>query len=43
MFVATYDKAHEAQAYSHAMIIIGILAACCTLPASSALKNAAIR
>ena len=31
MFVATYDKAHEAQAYSHAMIIIGILAACCTL------------
>lgn len=31
MFVATYDKAHEAQAYSHAMIIIGILAAGCTL------------
>lgn len=31
MFVATYDKAHEAQAYSHAMIIIGILAVCCTL------------
>ncbi|WP_173443228.1 MFS transporter [Selenomonas ruminantium] len=31
MFVATYDKAHEAQAYSHAMIIIGILAAVCTL------------
>ena len=31
MFVATYDKAHEAQAYSHAMIIIGILATACTL------------
>lgn len=31
MFVATYDKADEAQAYSHAMIIIAVLAACCTL------------
>ena len=31
MFVATYDKAHEAQAYSNAMIIIGILATACTL------------
>lgn len=31
MFVATYDKANEAQAYSHAMIIIATLAACCTL------------
>ena len=31
MFVATYDKAHEAQAYSHAMIIIGVLAVACTL------------
>lgn len=31
MFVATYDKANEAEAYSHAMIIIGVLAACCTL------------
>ena len=31
MFVASYDKANEAQAYSHAMIIIGILAVCCTL------------
>ena len=31
MFVATYPKANEAQAYSHAMIIIGVLAACCTL------------
>lgn len=31
MFVATYDKANEAQAYSHAMTVIAILAACCTL------------
>ena len=31
MFVATYDKTNEAQAYSHAMIIIGVLATCCTL------------
>lgn len=31
MFVATYDKANEAQAYSHAMIIIAVLASCCTL------------
>ena len=41
MFVASYDKANEAQAYSHAMIIIGILAVC--WPASLARRNAANR
>lgn len=30
-FVATYDKAHEAEGYRTAMIIIAIIAACCTL------------
>lgn len=31
MFVATYDKAYEAEAYRNAMIIIALLATICTL------------